>query len=118
MAGRLLVDSGGFFPAIKRCYGDIFAPLTATTIDDDAHLSSCYLKHQTEVLAFFKQIDNPSLVLNLAKPEAYQEFCLFLEKPTKNGFAKLNQNGKVTAWKDINCQLKVDSTRQGKADLK
>ncbi|WP_234402728.1 sulfotransferase [Pseudoalteromonas piratica] len=118
MAERLLTEHGGFFPSLKRCYGEVFYPLTTESMLDDNHLTARYFAHRDAVLAFFERIDNPRLIINLSDPQSYQHFCHFLEKAPKGGFEQLNVNGKVTAWKQIKSPLKLDSTRNGKADLK
>lgn len=118
MTDRLLTEHGGFFPSLKRCYGEVFYPLTTKSMLDDNHLTARYFAHRDAVLAFFERIDNPHLIINLSDPQSYQQFCHFLEKAPKDGFEQLNVNGKVTAWKQIKSPLKLDSTRNGKADLK
>jgi hypothetical protein len=118
MQTRLLVKHGGFFPSLKRCFGEVFSPLNQHTLNDDAHLTMCYERHQKRVKQFFSQINNPCLVINLAEPDSYQQLCDFLEKPAHSGFNRLNVNGKVTAWKQVKHPLKLESTRNGKADLK
>ena len=118
MADRLLIEHGGFFPSLKRCYGDVFAPLNRQTMQSDEHLTQCYLRHQENVNSFFQTITNPSLVINLSHENSYAQFCDFVGKSPLCGFDKLNVNGKVTAWKQIKSPLKLDSTRHGKADLK
>ncbi|WP_283235443.1 sulfotransferase family protein [Pseudoalteromonas spongiae] len=118
MADRLLTEHGGFFPSLKRCYGEVFYPLNKQTMLDDAHLTQCYLSHKAKVMDFFQRIDNQHLVVNLSDDNSYQQFCSFLGKQEKGGFEQLNVNGKVTAWKQIKSPLKLDSTRNGKADLK
>lgn len=118
MADRLLTEHGGFFPSLKRCYGEVFHPLNKQTMLDDAHLTKCYSAHRKAVLNFFETIDNPNLIINLSDHHSYQQFCSFLGKQEKGGFEQLNVNGKVTAWKQIKSPLKLDSTRNGKADLK
>lgn len=111
---------GGFNPHIKRCYNDVFDPLTRGNIEDDNFLINCYKRHLNEVANYFKDRESDLLRINVADKGSYSHLMEFLNVPMQhqnnNGFKKINIAGKVTAWNDIKHDNKIPSTNQGKID--
>ena len=101
---------GGFNPTLKRCYKEIFTPLTLEAINDHRHLTQCYQNHQSEVKHYFQTRPNDLLTIDISHPESYAALTQFLNKNVKEQlFPKVNVGGKVTYWKKIKHPLKVDS---------
>jgi hypothetical protein len=118
MASKLLVPSGGFNPCIKRCYGEVFSPLSHTSISDYEHLEHAFLRHQERVTRYFKGRESELLMLDISAPNSYQRFTEFLLGNAVDGdFVHVNKGAKVTAWNKIKHPLKVASTANGKSDL-
>ncbi|QTH71666.1 sulfotransferase [Pseudoalteromonas xiamenensis] len=118
MAKNLLSQQGGFNDTIKRAYFEIFPELTFELISDLNYLVECYEKHQREVFKFANLNNLPLLTLNV-QTDGINRLTEFLPNKTSqhiNAFPHLNQNGKVTAWKDVNHPLKIESTNLGKAE--
>ncbi|MEW6992354.1 sulfotransferase [Colwelliaceae bacterium 6441] len=108
-------NDGGFNPYIKRCYQKVFSPFTLENINDDEFLSNCYLKHRDNVRQYFIMRKSDWLMLDISKKESLDQLQTFLGVEKTNGsFDKLNIGGKVTAWKDINNTLKIESTQNGR----
>ena len=120
MHGNLVRADGGFNPIIKRCYQQVFGPLTLDNINDDAHLIQCFNKHRAEVLRYFSTRPEDLLVMDVSHPGSYQALCDFLatdQAIRRSGeFQHINVGGKVTAWKQIKHPLKVASTQAGRVD--
>ena len=111
---------GGFNPTLKRCYNEIFHPLTQDNIQDDTFLQGCYLRHQQGVLDYFKGREQDLLTLDVSDINSYQQLLAFLKIKTIGedslGFERINIAGKVTAWNKIRHALKVEATQAGKID--
>jgi len=111
---------GGFNPHLKRCYHEVFSPLSPDNISQDEFLLQCYQRHQQGVLAYFQQRPEDLLTIDVSKPESYQQVLAFLniapEQSKKNDFERINIGGKVKAWQDIYNVLKVESTNKGRID--
>lgn len=118
MAPKLLVPHGGFNPCIKRCYGEVFSPLTATSINDLAQLEAAFMRHQQRVNDYFASRPDDILRLDISAPKSYQAFTEFvLGKAHAGEFVHVNKGAKVTAWNKIKHPLKIASTANGKSDL-
>ena len=115
---NLIRDDGGFNPIIKRCYQEVFAPYSLHNISDVAFLAQCYQQHQRQVQAYFQNRAKDFLSIDISDNQSYVKLLSFLSldesKATSQDFKKLNVGGKVTAWKDIKSELKVDSTNKGR----
>jgi hypothetical protein len=113
-------SDGGFNPHLKRCYNDIFSPLTAENIAQDDFLLQCYQRHQQGVLDYFKDREADLLTIDVSDSQSYQRMLVFLatepEQARMSGFEKINIGGKVKAWQDINNALKIESTNKGRID--
>ena len=71
MITGLNVENGGFPPAVKRCYKEIFHPITMDSIVSDAHLSSCYTHHKNNINEYFKDRHKSLLsIVLILKPQA------------------------------------------------
>ncbi|MCO7187778.1 MULTISPECIES: sulfotransferase [unclassified Pseudoalteromonas] len=118
MLPRLETQQGGFNDTLKRCYFDTFEHLSADNIASDQYLIDIYLKHRNDCLSFLERKQHTYLMLDVAKPGSLQTLTGFLGIQTDlvSSMPNLNQGGKVTAWKQIDHPLKVESTRYGKAD--
>lgn len=121
---RMMVNlqrpDGGFNPHLKRCYHDVFSPLTAENLSSDDYLMGCYLRHQQGVLDYFQDRKADLLSINVSDADSYAQLCCFLgikiTPQTKSGFEKINMGGKVKAWQAINNPLKIESTNKGRID--
>jgi len=113
-------SDGGFNPHLKRCYNEIFHPLTAENIADNDFLLQCYNRHQQGVMDYFTKRGSDLLTIEVSDAQSYQQLLNFLDvKPDQNktnGFEKINIGGKVKAWQDINNILKIESTNKGRID--
>ncbi|MCW8865858.1 MAG: sulfotransferase family protein [Colwellia sp.] len=120
MMVNLQRSDGGFNPHLKRCYNDVFSPLTAENIAKDNFLIQCYKRHQQGILDYFQQRESDLLTIDVSQPHSYQQLLNFLnieaEKAEQCAFEKINIGGKVKAWQDINNALKIESTNKGRID--
>ena len=118
MHTNLVRDDGGFNPIIKRCYQEIFAPYSLENIHNVEFLAHCYQQHERQVQVYFQGRENDFLSIDISLNQSYAELLCFLDIKNKDAkglsFKKLNVGGKVTAWKDIKNELKVDSTNKGR----
>jgi hypothetical protein len=111
---------GGFNTIIKRCYVSTFSPFTLENINNDMFLARCYLQHNHKVLQYFSERTQDLLTIDVSQPASYQQLLSFLsiEQGSNTGiFEKLNSGGKVTAWKDLKDERKIDSTKNGRISL-
>jgi hypothetical protein len=121
---RMIVNlqrgDGGFNPYLKRCYSEIFSPLSVQNINDDEFLLSCYQRHQQGVINYFQQRHQDLITLDVSEKDSYQKLLTFLRMEqldvNKRGFKHINIGGKVKAWQDINNILKIESTNKGRID--
>lgn len=120
MITNLQRSDGGFNPHLKRCYNEIFSPLTPENIAQDDFLFQCYQRHQQSIYAYFKDRSNDLLAIDVSDASSYQQLLSFLGISTlagnEGGFEKINIGGKVKAWQDINNVLKIESTNKGRID--
>jgi hypothetical protein len=120
MIVNLQRSDGGFNPHLKRCYNDVFSPLTADNIAQDDFLLECYKRHQQGVFTYFQNRASDLLTIDVSDTASYQQLLTFLniapEQGRASGFEKINIGGKVKAWQDINNVLKIESTNKGRID--
>ncbi|MCF2909388.1 sulfotransferase family protein [Pseudoalteromonas sp. DL2-H2.2] len=118
MLPRLETQQGGFNDTLKRCYFDTFANLSADNIACDHYLTDIYQRHRQKLLRFLDTSQIEYLILDVSHPHSLQQLSDFVGIDTNSTkpMPNLNQGGKVTAWKQIEHPLKVESTRHGKAD--
>ena len=120
MIVNLQRSDGGFNPHLKRCYHEVFSPLTAENINQDEFLLQCYQRHQQGINHYFKNRAKDLLTIDVSDEKSYQQLLAFLgiELPidNKNNFKQINIGGKVRAWQDINNVLKIESTKKGRID--
>jgi len=113
-------SDGGFNPYLKRCYNDIFSPLTIENIEQDDFLLHCYQRHQQGIFDYFRERSADLLTIDVSVEQSYQQMLDFLDIAPENGrdsgFEKINIGGKVKAWQDIHNVLKVESTNKGRID--
>lgn len=113
-------SDGGFNPHLKRCYNEVFSPLTVDNIAQDDFLLQCYQRHQQGVLDYFQNRASDLLTIDVSESQSYQQLLAFLaiapEQGRACGFEKINIGGKVKAWQDINNVLKIESTNKGRID--
>lgn len=121
---RMIVNlqrtDGGFNPHLKRCYSDVFSPLSEENINDDMFLTSCYNRHQQDISDYFKNRPQDLLTIDVSNEASYEAMLAFLNidsnKGREGGFKQINIGGKVKAWQDLNNALKIESTNKGKID--
>lgn len=111
---------GGFNPHLKRCYNDVFSPLTAETINSDEFLLNCYNRHQQGITEYFKDRPQDLLTIDVSNEGSYLTMLDFLNidnnKAREGGFKHINIGGKVRAWQHLNNVFKVESTHKGRID--
>ncbi|MBE7214286.1 sulfotransferase family protein [Shewanella benthica] len=119
MYTNLQRSDGGFNPILKRCYNEVFEPLTLDNIAKDSFLLECYQRHYQGALDYFSGREQDLLIIDVARPGSFQQLADFLDvadiEPWQN-FEHINIGGKVTAWKKIKHPLKVEATEKGKID--
>ncbi|MGL1956101.1 MAG: sulfotransferase family protein [Colwellia sp.] len=124
---NLLRSDGGFNPILKRCYTEVFSPLTQENIEQDDFLRGCYQRHQQGIYEYFNHREQDLLTIDVSDDNSYLQLLNFLSdflpinaldtgKGSPAGFKLINIGGKVKAWQDINNVLKVESTNKGKVD--
>jgi len=121
---RMIVNlqrtDGGFNPHLKRCYNEIFSPLTEDNLNSDEFLLGCYQRHQQGVNDYFKERAEDLLTIDVSEESSYLSLLNFLNIDNKNaregGFKQINLGGKVKAWQGLHNKLKVESTNKGKID--
>nr|WP_170309641.1 sulfotransferase [Litorilituus lipolyticus] len=120
MYTNLQREDGGFNPIMKRCYNEVFSPLTLENISNDDFLLACYEQHHQAVKQYFATRESDLLSINISDRTSFQKLLSFIsinpEDSIKNDFYKINIAGKVRAWQGIKHPLKVESTSQGKVD--
>ncbi len=111
---------GGFNPHLKRCYNEVFSPLSEKNLNSDAFLLSCYHRHKQGIENYFKDRADDLLTIEVGEPESYEKLLNFLNIDSNNaregGFKQINIGGKVKAWQDLNNPLKIESTNKGRID--
>ena len=123
---RMMVNlqrvDGGFNPHLKRCYNNVFFPLTPENIEQDDFLSACYQRHQQGIYQYFKHREQDLLTIDVSHDDSYLKLLSFLDiahdKARPDGFKVINIGGKVRAWQGLNHVLKVESTNKGRIDKK
>lgn len=121
---RMIVNlqrtDGGFNPHLKRCYNEVFSPLSADNINSDDFLLSCYKRHQEGVSEYFKGRKKDLLTIDVTDEGSYISLLDFLgidrDKAREGGFKQINMGGKVRAWQQLNNAYKVESTHNGRID--
>lgn len=118
MLHNLQRDDGGFNPYLRRCYHEIFSPLTLENINDDQFLINCFERHQQSIKQYFKNRKQDLLTIDVNQPASYQRLLDFVEVSHSpfDSFSHVNVGGKVTAWKQVNSDYKIESTRRGRID--
>ncbi|MFD2166971.1 sulfotransferase [Thalassotalea euphylliae] len=119
MFDNLQRDDGGFNPYLKRCYNQVFAPLTIDNIHDDSFLIDCYNRHQKHIAHYFIGRNQDLLTIDIKDKDSFDMYCAFLDVIPPHdhpGFERINIGGKVTAWNKIKHPLKIASTRNGRID--
>jgi len=120
MIVNLQRSDGGFNPHLKRCYNEVFSPLTVDNIAQDDFFLDCYRRHQQGAFDYFQERAADFLAIDVSDSQSYQKLLAFLtiapEKGRSSGFERINIGGKVKAWQDINNVLKIESTNNGRID--
>ncbi|WDE06771.1 sulfotransferase family protein [Thalassomonas viridans] len=112
-------DDGGFNPTLKRCYNQIFYPLSRENLERDDFLLGCYQRHQQDIFDYFRGREQDLLTLDVGQADSFSRLLSFLDMtPGKDesGFERINTGAKVTAWNKIRHPLKVEATQSGKID--
>ncbi len=111
---------GGFNPTLKRCYKQIFQPLTLENIASDTFLLDCYQRHKQGTLDYFSTRQQDLLLLDVSQQDSYATLVKFLglsvADANSRSFERINIAGKVTAWNKVKHPLKIEATMSGKID--
>jgi len=113
-------DDGGFNTIIKRCYQKAFSPFTLENIADNDFLALCYQRHNNDVHQYFAERKQDLLTIDISEPNSYAKLLSFLSVQDINkegNFKQMNSGGKVTAWKDLKHDNKIESTKNGRMSL-
>jgi hypothetical protein len=118
MQPHLLPKTGHFNPVLKRSFEQIFE-LSHNQLLSEAHLSSCYLKHQQQIDSYFKGRDD-LLSIDISKQASIHELLEFLgiESYFDQQFPHLNQGTAVANWKEYKHPNKINSLSAGRAHRK
>ena len=120
MIVNLQREDGGFNPHLKRCYSEVFSPITPSNIADEDFLLACYARHQASIETYFKNRPDDILTIDVSHKESYSRLLAFLSIENtleqKTVFERINIGGKVRAWQAINNPLKIESTNKGRID--
>jgi len=120
MYKNLQRTDGGFNPILKRCYNNVFSPLTLENISKDEFLLSCYQRHLKVAQDFFTGREQDLLIIDVSQENSYCALVEFLavkgNVKEQQGFEHINIGGKVTAWKKIKHPLKIEATKRGRID--
>lgn len=118
MLHNLQRTDGGFNPYLRRCYHDIFSPLTVDNINNDDFLIRCYDRHLATIKTHFKDRPDDLLSIDVSHATSYQRLLDFVDVTSceSNDFERVNIGGKVTAWKQVDSEFKIESTRRGRID--
>ena len=104
----LNAERGGFPPAVKRCYKEIFRPITTSTITSDSHLSSCYTAHRNGILEYFKDRQESFTIIDISDTNSYQKMVSFLGlHSTAMAFPKMNVKGQIVSWREFEHRNKI-----------
>jgi len=104
----LTTPEGGFHPIVRRCYSQIFHPITAEYINSDAHLRACYECHRAAVFEYFHDRRDSFLAISLDDANSYSKLTGFLEIDGKgSAFPKMNTEGRIVSWREIQHPNKV-----------
>lgn len=116
MLHNLQREDGGFNPYLRRCYHDVFSPLTSDNINSDEFLINCYERHQQGINDYFANRQQDLLTIDVSKHGSYQQLLAFVgvTNSPSDDFDRVNIGGKVTAWKQVESEFKVESTRRGR----
>jgi len=114
MIGGLSAPQGGFPPAVKRCYAEIFNPITIESIKSDEHLSSCYTKHKNNVLQYFQDKPASFISIDISQSSAYKDMISFLGVNSKrDSFRKMNTKGQIVSWRELQHKNKIQLNLPG-----
>jgi len=120
MMVNLQRSDGGFNPHLKRCYNEVFSPLTEENLNSDEFLQSCYTRHEQGIVDYFKDRLQDLLTIDVSDENSYLKMLAFLNIDKSNaregGFKQINLGGKVKAWQGLHNKLKIESTNKGKID--
>lgn len=118
MLHNLQREDGGFNPYLRRCYHDVFSPLTLENINNDEFLINCFERHQQSVNDYFKSRPQDLLTIDVNESNSYQRLLDFVgvSQSSISDFSRVNIGGKVTAWKQVDSDNKIESTRRGRID--
>lgn len=106
----LTMANGGFHPSVKRCYQDVFSPITRQSIASDAHLANCYKTHRKDVFKYFRFRKEFFTTIDLADEDAYQNMITFLGLDSaRKGFPRMNANGHIISWQQLDHQNKIQA---------
>jgi len=108
---------GGSNPTLRRCYNEIFYPLTLDNIANDQFLIDCYQRHQQGIVNYFADRPQDLLTIDVSHGNSFKQLLSFVgATSSQDTFERMNIGGKVTAWKKVKHPLKIASTDKGKID--
>jgi len=108
MITGLNLKHGGFPPAVKRCYREIFQPISTDSIASDTHLAACYIRHKNNILEYFKDRQASFITIDVSHEAAYKKITNFLGvESTQDTFRKMNTNGQIVSWRELQHKNKI-----------
>ena len=114
MRPNLEDKSGTFHPILKRCFKQVFGPLTAADLLDEKRLKKCYLEHQQAVNRYFKNSEN-FLSIKLEDKDSLQNLLKFIgiKDSHMTDFPKLNVGNHVASWGEYKHPNKINTNLAG-----
>lgn len=114
MQASIHPKTGKFSPVLKRSFHEIFGSLDEPYAFSNEHLTQCYEKHQTQVLAYFKGRNN-LLQIDVSDANSLQALLGFIEIENHGGkdFPHLNRGNLVDNWRDTRHPNKVNPNSAG-----
>ncbi|NOQ37208.1 MAG: sulfotransferase family protein [Methylococcaceae bacterium] len=106
-------------PILKRSFGQTFDLNNVDTSLDEAHLTTCYQRHEQAVMDYFHRRDN-LLSIDISQADSLPQLLDFLGLPHSGDeqFPHLNIGKRVDNWKEYKHPNKVNANAAGKEGCK
>ena len=106
-------------PILKRSFGQTFDLNNVDNPLDEAHLTTCYQRHEQEVMDYFHGRDN-LLSIDVSQAGSLPQLLAFLglQHSGDEQFPHLNIGKRVDSWKEIKHPHKVNPNAAGREHRK
>ena len=114
MHPHLNLQTGSFDTVLKKSFEKSFALANTQDPFTEAHLATCYLKHQQDVFHYFSH-RNDLLKIDLSHNDSLPMLLRFLSinSTEANIFPRLNRGKQVDHWKNYKHPNKINSYSAG-----